>query len=101
MTKCSAVVTAVCNGSGPHKLTSVLKGNRKGLIRCIIRLSTCNARTNADCAWARCTGVLHTFSPGTTGFQGTARGVQVPKTSNSSIRDFQVHTTSGCRGTTW
>ena len=100
MTKCSVVATAVCSGSGPHKLISVFEGIRKGLIGCIIRLSACNAKTNADCGWDRCTGVLHTFSPGTTRFQGTARGVQVPKTSNSSIQDFQVHTTSGCRGTT-
>ena len=100
MTKCSVVATAVCNGSVPHKLTSVFEGIRKGLLGCIIRLSACNAKTNADCGWAGCTRVLYTFSPGTTGFQGTASGVQVPKTSNSSIQDFQVHNTRGCRGTT-
>ena len=100
MTKCLVVGTAVRDGSGPHKLTSVFEGMRKGLPGCVIRLSACNAKTKADCGWARCTGVLHTFSPGTTGFQGTAREVQVPRTSNSSIQDFPVHTTSGCRGTT-
>ena len=100
MTKCSVDGTAVCNGSGLHKLTPVFEGIGKGLPGCIIRLSACNAKTNADCGWAWCTGVLQTFSPGTTGFEGTARGVQVPRTSNSGIRDIQVHTTSGCGGTT-
>ena len=42
MTKCSVVGTAVCNGSGPHKLTSVFEGIGKGLPGCIIRLSACN-----------------------------------------------------------
>ena len=90
MTKCRRL--GLLDGLGPHKPTSVFKGTRKRIPGYIINLSACNARTNAACGWARCTGVLHTFSPGTTGFPGTARGVLVPRTSNSSTRNLQVHT---------